>query len=135
MKQLLGLLPGVGSALKDANIDDGQLNRVEGIIHSMTKAERRDVSLLTHSRRRRVAKGSASTVNEVGRLVKQFENVSKMAKQMAGLGAMGKIKAVRQMQGQAQQMAAGADGVFKPKASTRTLSPKSGYKKRKPKRR
>ncbi len=134
MKQVLGMLPGVGSALKNADIDDKQLNRIEGIIHSMTKRERADVSLLTHSRRRRIAKGSSSTVNEVGRLVKQFDAMSKMAKQMAGLGAVGKIKAVRQMQGQAQQMSAGG-GAFKPRASTRTVSPKAGYKKRKSKRR
>jgi signal recognition particle subunit SRP54 len=134
MKQVLGMLPGVGSALKNADIDDKQLNRIEGIIHSMTNLERADVSLLTHSRRRRIAKGSASTVNEVGRLVKQFDAMSKMAKQMAGLGAVGKIKAVRQMQGQAQQMEAGGGG-FKPRASTRTVSPKAGYKKRKSKRR
>lgn len=135
MKQLLGMLPGIGSALKDAEIDDKQLNRVEGIINSMTAEERKKVSLLTNSRRRRIAKGSASNTNEVGRLVKQFETVSKMAQQMAGLGAMGKLKAIKQMQGQAQQMASGAGGMFKPKIGTRTVSPKAGYKKRKPKRR
>ncbi|RMH29603.1 MAG: signal recognition particle protein [Planctomycetota bacterium] len=133
LKQVLGMLPGVGSALKDAQVDDKQLNRIEGIINSMTSAERRDPSLLTASRRRRIARGSASSQQEVNRLVKQFEAVSKMAKQMAGLGAIGKIKAVRQMQGQAQQLAAG--GGFRPKAGTRTVSPKAGYKKRKAKRR
>ncbi len=136
MKQLLGMLPGVGAALKDAEIDDNQLNRVEGMINSMTAAERKDVSLLNNSRRRRIAKGSAANANEVGRLVKQFDTVSKMAKQMAGLGAMGKMKAIRQMQGQAQQMTAGAGGgMFKPKVGTKTASPKSKYKKRKPKKR
>lgn len=133
MKQILGMLPGVGAAIKDADIDDKQFNRVEGIINSMTKEERRNVSMLTNSRRRRIAKGSAGNANEVGRLVKQFETVSKMAQQMAGLGAMGKMKAIRQMQGQANNMAAGAG--FKPKLSTHTVSPKAGYKKRKPKRR
>ncbi len=133
MKQILGMIPGVGSALKDMPIDDRQLNRVEGIINAMTAAERRDISLLNNSRRRRIARGAAATQDEVSRLVKQFDAVSKMAKQMSGLGAMGKIKAMRQMQGQAQQMASG--GMFKPKASTHTISPKAGYKKRKPKKR
>ncbi|TVQ33695.1 MAG: signal recognition particle protein [Phycisphaeraceae bacterium] len=129
MKQLLGLLPGVGSALKDVNIDDKQFNRLEGMINSMTPAERRDASKLNHSRRKRIAGGSAARPEEVGRLVKQFETVSKLSKQMAGMGAMGKMKAARQLQ------AAGTDGGgmagFKAKGGTKSRSPKAGYKQKK----
>ncbi len=129
MKQLLGMLPGVGSALKDVTVDDKQFDRVEGIINSMTPEERRNVSMMNNSRRRRIAQGAGAKQEDVGRLLKQFEAVSKMAKQMAGLGALGKMKAVRQLQ------AAGADGAglggFRAKGSTHMRSPKAGYKKRK----
>jgi signal recognition particle subunit SRP54 len=126
MKQLLGMLPGVGSMLKDAEIDDKQLDRVEAMINSMTKAEREDVSVFSGSRRNRVAKGSGTTIQDVGRLTKQFEQVSKMAKQMAGMGMMDKAKAARQM---AQMQSGGAAGM-RMKGSTRTESPKQKYKKR-----
>lgn len=129
MKQLLGMLPGVGSALKDVNIDDKQFDRVEGVINSMTKEERRKVSLINHSRKRRIAAGSGADQAEVGRLVKQFDAVAKMSKQMANLGAMGKVKALRQLQ------SAGSDasglGGFSARGSTHSRSPKAGYKKRK----
>lgn len=133
MKQLLGLLPGVGSAMKDADIDEKQLDRVEGLINSMTFAERRDVSKITHQRRKRIAKGSAHQPEDVSRLTKQFTAVSKMTKQMAGMGMMGKAKAAREMLG-AQQAAMGGGmpgGMPSLKGSTHTASPKSKFKKRK----
>ncbi len=129
MKQLLGLLPGVGQALKDVAIDDKQLDRVEGIINSMTPTERCDVSLMSNSRRRRIAHGAGVDPMEVGKLVKQFDAVSRMTQQMAGLGAMGKVQAMRKLQ------AMGGDGAgmtgWKGKGSTSQASSKSRYKKRK----
>lgn len=125
MKQLLGLLPGVGGMLKDANIDEKQVDRVEAMINSMTREERRDVSSMNNSRRKRIARGSGTKTDDVGRLTKQFEAVSKMAKQMAGLSMMDKAKAARQMAG------AQAGGGFRMKGSTHTPSPKDKYKKRK----
>src|SRR5580765_6584724 len=92
LKHLLGLLPGVGSALKDVHIDDKQLDRVEAIVHSMTPGERRKPDMLDMSRRKRIAKGSGTDANEVGQLGKQFTTVSKLAKQMSSLSAMGRVK-------------------------------------------
>ena len=133
MKQLLGMLPGVGSMLKDAQIDEKQLDRVEGMVNSMTKAERNDVSLLNQSRRKRIAKGSGVKVEEVSQLVKQFESISRLTKQMAGLGMMGKVKAMKEMRAMAG--AGGMPGLgglpgFSAKGSTRVEAPRGRFKKR-----
>lgn len=138
LKQIMGMLPGVGSALKDVNVDESHLNRIEGIVNSMTPAERRDISLLNNSRRRRIARGSASSPDEVAKLVKQFETVAKFSKQMAGMGMFGQVKAIREMKNLANagapglppSMPAGFPG-FGARKSTHTASPKAKYKKRK----
>ena len=132
MKQLLGMLPGVGGMLKNVDIDDGQLDRLEGIVHSMTPHERENVKSLDKSRNRRIAKGSGTNPNEVGRLVKQFDAVQKMTQQMSGVG--GKIKAARQL-AQGGMGGMGMPGLGEGKGSTKTTSVKSGYKQRKRKRR
>lgn len=136
MKQLLGLLPGVGSALKDVHIDDGQLDRVEAIVHSMTPAERRKPDTIDMSRRKRVAKGSGTDVNEVGTLAKQFTTVSKLAKTMSGMNAMGRVKAVKELGASGAGMGGLLPGVqglpgLRSKGSTATPSIKSRFKKRK----
>lgn len=77
MKQSLGLLPGVGSMLKDVNIDDKQLDRVEAMISSMTTEERTQPQVINNSRSCRIATGVAAKTEEVGQLVKQFEMVGK----------------------------------------------------------
>jgi signal recognition particle subunit SRP54 len=133
MKQLLGMLPGVGGMLKDVNIEEGQLDRLEGIVHSMTPSERESVKKLDRSRSRRISKGSGTNPNEVNRLVKQFDAVQKMTKQMSGVG--GKIKATREMATAGMPGMPGLPGLGSGKGSTKTSSVKSGYKKRKPKRR
>jgi signal recognition particle subunit SRP54 len=97
MKQLLGLLPGVGSALKDVNIDDKQFDRLEGMVHSMTAAERKDLKLFNKARVRRIAAGSGTTTTEVNRLTSQFEMVQKMTASLASGGMAGRIKAAREM--------------------------------------
>ena len=97
MKQLLGLLPGVGSALKDVNIDDKQFDRLEGMVHSMTAEERRNLKLFNKSRARRIAAGSGTTANEVNRLTTQFEMVQKMTAQLASGGMAGRMKAAAEM--------------------------------------
>ncbi len=130
MKQILGMLPGVGSALSDVNIDEKQLDRVEAIVNSMTRQERSDVALLSPSRRRRIARGSGVSIDEVGRFVKQFESMSRFTKQMAGMGAMSKLGAMREM-----QRAGGVPGVsglpsLGARRSTHMPSPKSRFKKR-----
>jgi signal recognition particle subunit SRP54 len=101
LQGLLGMLPGMGKQLKDLDIDDRQVARVEAIIQSMTQAERRDTRLLTKqgaSRKRRIAAGSGTSVQEVNRLVKQFEEAKKVMKsvsKMAGLGNMKQTAGVR----------------------------------------
>jgi signal recognition particle subunit SRP54 len=127
MKSLLGMLPGVGSQLKDIDLDDKEIGRTEAIIQSMTKAERGDVDMLTASRRRRIASGAGTDQQAVGKLVKGFEMVSKMGKQMSGMGSLSKMKA---MGGMDPSMMGGM-GMPKLKGSTKM---KSKFKQRKRKR-
>ena len=90
MKQLLGLLPGVGSALKDLHIDEKQLDRVEAIVNSMTPKERKKPGdLMNVTRRKRISKGSGTKPDEVQQLTKQFTMMNKMTKQLSGFGGLG----------------------------------------------
>jgi signal recognition particle subunit SRP54 len=87
MEQLLGMMPGVNtSALKDAQIDEKALGRTEAIIKSMTPRERAKPEILNSSRKRRIAAGSGTSVEEVNRLLKQFEQVKKLMKQFTNMG-------------------------------------------------
>jgi signal recognition particle subunit SRP54 len=87
--ELIGMIPGVKKLLKGADLSgaEGELKRVEAIIDSMTRAERRNVQILNSSRRKRIAKGSGTSVAEVNRLIKQFTQTKKVLKQL-GSGAM-----------------------------------------------
>jgi signal recognition particle subunit SRP54 len=86
LTQLLGMLPGFNAgALKNLNIDEKALVRVEAIINSMTQRERNNHSIINGSRRKRIAKGSGTTVEEVNRLLKQFLQAQKMLKQVASM--------------------------------------------------
>jgi signal recognition particle subunit SRP54 len=88
---LLGMIPGLGNQLKDVEIDDRQLNRVEAMVTSMTARERRNPKLLSNpSRVRRIARGSGTTQKDVQMLVKQFGEMQKMMKQM-GKGGVPKM--------------------------------------------
>ncbi|MBO8460247.1 MAG: signal recognition particle protein, partial [Bacteroidetes bacterium] len=80
MKDLLGMLPGMGKALKDVDIDDNAFKSVEAIIHSMTPEERKNPSIMNGSRKNRIAKGSGTSIVEVNRLLKQFDQMCKMMK-------------------------------------------------------
>ncbi|MCM1269898.1 MAG: signal recognition particle protein [Ruminococcus flavefaciens] len=84
MKSIIGMLPGVGDKIKDADIDDRQLDRIEAIITSMTKAERAKPSIINPSRKRRIAKGSGSKVEDVNRLLKQFDQMQQVMKKFTG---------------------------------------------------
>jgi signal recognition particle subunit SRP54 len=84
LQQLVGMLPGAGSALRDVEIDDSQLARVEAIIRSMTAAERRDPKIINGSRKRRIARGSGTRPQDVNVLLKQFSESQKMMKAFAG---------------------------------------------------
>ena len=87
IEQLVGMMPGVKpGALKDAQIDEKQMGRTEAIILSMTKAERMKPEIINGSRRKRIAKGSGTSVEEVNRLLKQFDQMKKMMKHLTGMG-------------------------------------------------
>ena len=82
LDQLLGMIPGMGKAFQGAQVDDRAFVQVEAIINSMTRIERRTPQILNGGRRRRIARGSGTTIQDVNRLVKQFEAMQKMMKQM-----------------------------------------------------
>jgi len=89
LQNLVGMLPGIPKEIKNAEIDDREIARVEAIIRSMTPAERRDPSLMNGSRRLRVAQGSGMTTNDVNQLLKQFKEMQKMMR-FLGKGKGGK---------------------------------------------
>jgi signal recognition particle subunit SRP54 len=95
MSGMLGLLPGIGKLkkqLNEANIDEGIIKRQEAIISSMTKSERRNPKLLNGSRRRRIASGSGTTVPEINRLLKQYQDMADITKKMKKLGNKGLMR-------------------------------------------
>jgi len=87
LKDLAGMIPGVGKALKDIDIDDDAFKNIEAIIKSMTPEERENPSLMNGSRRKRIAEGSGTSIVEVNRLLKQFEDMRKLMKMVSGGGA------------------------------------------------
>ncbi len=86
LKDLMGMIPGAGKALKGLDIDDDAFKHIEAIIHSMTPLERSQPSKLDASRKKRIAKGSGRTIQDVNQLLKQFDQMSKMMKMMQGGG-------------------------------------------------
>ena len=100
MKSILGMLPGVGDKIKDADIDESQLTRIEAMITSMTKAERAKPSIINPSRKKRIAKGSGTKVEDVNRLLKQFDQMQSVMKQFTGKnGKMSLRKARKNLAG------------------------------------
>jgi signal recognition particle protein len=95
LKDLAAMIPGVGKAIRDVDIDDNAFKGIEAIIQSMTPKERTNPEILNNSRRQRIAKGSGTNIQEVNRLIKQFEQTRKMMKMVTGskmAGMMGKMK-------------------------------------------
>ena len=90
IKDLMAMIPGVGKAVKDLDIDDDAFKSVEAIIHSMTPKERANPDIINVSRRERIARGSGTALQEVNRLMKQFDQIRKTMKTVAG-GKMGKM--------------------------------------------
>ena len=78
------MIPGVGKAIRDVDIDDNAFKGIEAIIQSMTPKERTNPELLNNSRRQRIAKGSGTNIQEVNRLIKQFDQTRKMMKMVTG---------------------------------------------------
>ena len=96
MKDLMGMIPGMGKALKGIDIDDDAFKHIEAMIHSMTPKERANPKLINGSRKKRIALGSGTDIQEVNKLIKQFDQMSKMMKMMQGGGG----KKMMQMMGQ-----------------------------------
>ncbi|HLO73660.1 MAG TPA: signal recognition particle protein [Flavobacterium sp.] len=99
MKDLVGMIPGAGKALKDVEIEDDAFKHIEAIIQSMTPAERSKPSLIDVKRKNRIAKGSGRKIEEVNQLMKQFDQMSKMMKMMQGGGGKNLMKAMAGMKG------------------------------------
>ena len=99
MKDLMGMIPGVGKAMKDVDIDDDAFKYIEAIIGSMTPSERSNPDLLNINRKKRIAKGSGRDLNEVNQMVKQFHQMSKMMKMMQGGKGKQMMQMMQMMQG------------------------------------
>ena len=86
LKDLMGMIPGVGKMVKDIDISDDAFKHIEAIIHSMTPLERESPELINGTRRKRIAMGSGRSIEEVNKLLKQFDDMKKMMKQFSGGG-------------------------------------------------
>ncbi len=91
MKELISMIPGAGKALKNVDIDDDAFKGIEAIIYSMTPEERRQPKIINASRKKRIAKGSGTSIQEVNQLLKQFAEMSKMMKMMQGPGGKSRV--------------------------------------------
>jgi len=97
VKDLMGMIPGMGKALKNVDIDDDAFKNIESIIYSMTPAERENPELLNGSRRKRIATGSGTNIQEVNQLIKQFGETRKMMKMMTKGGGRAMMSAMNRM--------------------------------------
>ncbi|MNI77052.1 Signal recognition particle protein [compost metagenome] len=92
-KQILAMLPGVPKEIRDAEFDEKQLYKIDAIITSMTKKERKNPKILDASRRKRIAKGSGTKVEDINKFMNSFSQMQKMMKQMSnGKGMLGGMK-------------------------------------------
>ena len=96
LQNVLGMLPGIGSKLKNVEVDDNAFKKPEAIINSMTLKERHNPGILNASRRKRIAAGAGVTVQDVNAMIRQFEQMQKMIKQMMG-NKKGALRAMRNM--------------------------------------
>ncbi|HNR86688.1 MAG TPA: signal recognition particle protein, partial [Taishania sp.] len=97
VKDLMGMIPGMGKALKDVEIEDDAFKHIEAIIYSMTPKERENPDIINQSRKNRIAKGSGTTIQDVNKLLKQFGDTKKMMKMMSNPKNM--MNMMKQMQG------------------------------------
>ena len=98
MKDLVGMIPGAGKMMKNVDIDDDAFKGIEAIIHSMTPAERSKPAMINANRKKRIAKGSGTNVQDVNQLMKQFDQMSKMMKMMQGGGGKKMMQMMKGMQ-------------------------------------
>lgn len=99
MKDILSMIPGIGKKIKDADIDDRQLDKTAAIIYSMTPKEREKPDIINPSRKRRIAAGCGMQVEDVNKLLAQYRQMQKMFKQMTGKGSKKKMKRIQGMMG------------------------------------
>lgn len=102
LRDLIGMIPGVGRQIKDLDVDDDAFRHIEAIILAMTPEERRDPEILNGSRRRRIAEGSGTEVRDVNQLLKQFREMKKMMKTMSRMMGKGRSVDLQQLMGRAQ---------------------------------
>jgi signal recognition particle subunit SRP54 len=122
MSSMLKLLPGMG-ALKDLDVDDSEISKIEGIVHSMTLAERKDPDLIGSSRRRRIARGCGRDVQDVAGLIKTFKRSREMMKMMAGGGGPGMMKQLLGGGGAGMMNAMASGGMRKQKQRSKRKRP------------
>ncbi len=108
MKDLMGMIPGVGKAIKDVDVNDDAFKHIEAIIHSMTPEERRRPSIIDMNRKKRIARGAGRKLEDVNQLMKQFEQMGKMMKMMQGPQG----KAMMQMMSKGMPNMPGMGGMF-----------------------
>jgi signal recognition particle subunit SRP54 len=102
LEQLVGMLPKIGPMAnlpKDAHVDESRLKRVEAIINSMTAAERDDHNLIDGKRRKRIARGSGTSVQEVNQVLKQYLQMRQMMKQYGAAARLGKMRGLGKLAG------------------------------------
>ncbi len=133
MKNLLGMLPGIGNQLKDLNMDESQIDRTEAMICSMTRDERKDPDKLDNSRRRRVARGSGTRTEDISHLVKGFNMVAQMGKQMASMSMLSRMKAMAGLSPMDLSALSGPGGGMPGLPPARAESNKPKFKQRKKK--
>jgi signal recognition particle subunit SRP54 len=97
LKQIMGMLPGIGAALKDIQLPEEELNKTEAIIQSMNRRERENPDVIDGSRRRRIARGSGTQAEDVSHLIKGFSHAREMAKKMSGLSMGSRLKMAQAM--------------------------------------
>ena len=99
IKDLLGMIPGIGNKIRDVDVDEGQFDRIKAIIQSMTPAERENPDIINPSRKRRIAAGCGRQVEDVNKLLAQFRQMQKMFKQMNGKQSKKQMKRMQMMKG------------------------------------
>ena len=123
LQNLMGMMPGMPKEMRNAEIDEGQVNRVEAIIRSMTREERAEPTIIDGSRRLRIANGSGTQTSDVSQLIKQFREMQKLMKRMPGISG---TKGVRTKKGKGKKGRKGGGGRVTPPGGGRT-TPKQPF--------
>jgi signal recognition particle subunit SRP54 len=97
IKDLVGMIPGVGKAMKDVDVDNASFKNIEAIIQAMTPKERMDPSVLNGNRKKRIATGSGTNIQEVNDLIKKFEHMRKMMRAFSGGNAKNMMRNMPRM--------------------------------------